>query len=406
MKTAFIAALSLLILGYSLHAEQINPIIAAGAALSIDLDSEEIIYTRSIDRRMYPASTTKLLTALLLAEKRNGQDILDYSSGAKSTYPYKLDLPAGDELSADACMDALLLYSANDVAVMIAENLSGSIAGFATLMNAKAEELGLKESHFTNPHGLHNDKHFSTAYELSLLVRAVLSNPRVFSSMSKEEAWVTSLQGMSFHFENRNKLIGINGCIAGKTGYTDEAGRCLVAVYERNGRKMLGVLLNSEYDREDTIVFKDMENFMDWSYSAKREILYHEDSHIANVSLTVKLIPFLGPHRTIIVPLVLSEKVEIYNNDEKKETAVVLDAIDPWRLDRQTAVGTLVLKRRERESSYPLYPRLSWQDIVKENFDFYLVVLASLTLLIGAATSILTQRLLKPLRKPKFPLSS
>jgi D-alanyl-D-alanine carboxypeptidase len=355
---------------------------------------------------MYPASTTKLLTALLLAENRKEQDILDYSSGAKSTYPYKLNLPAGDELSAEACMDALLLYSANDVAVMIAENLSGSITGFAALMNAKAEELGLKGSHFTNPHGLHDDEHFTTAYELSLLVRAALRNSRVFSIMRKKEAWVTSLQGMSFHFKNRNKLIGINGCIAGKTGYTDEAGRCLVAVYERNGRKMLGVLLNSEYDREDTIVFKDMENLMDWSYSAKREILYHEDSHIANVSLTVKLIPFLGPHRTIIVPLVLSEKVEIYNNDEKKETVVVLDAIDPWKLDRQTAVGTLILKRREHESAYPLYPRLSWQDIAKENLDFYLVVLASLTLLIGAATSTITQRQLSSLRKTKSPLSS
>ena len=127
---------------------------------------------------MYPASTTKLITAVLLAQNYAKNDVLLYSQQAKNSYPYKLDLDAGTRIKAEYVMDALLLFSANDAAFMIAENTDGTIKQFSERMNNYAKQkLGLKNTNFFNPSGLHTETHFSSAYDLCVIARDLYTYP-------------------------------------------------------------------------------------------------------------------------------------------------------------------------------------------------------------------------------------
>ena len=368
------------------------PPLAGKTAISLDIQSDEIIYTKNIDEKVYPASTTKVLTAILLEESSRSSDILTYSAAAKAAYPYALDLPVGDTLEAAAVLDALLLYSANDVAIMIAENVAGSVGAFTERMNAKARELGLHNSHFANPHGLHHPDHYTTAYDLCLLARALAGYPRIMAVMGQREARIQSGSGLIFEFENRNKLAGISGCLAGKTGYTDEAGRCLLAVYKRDGRTMVGVVMKSEYDREDTTVFRDMEALMDWSYRAGKTRLYPSGEPLGQINAEVKLLPGVGPRRSFAVPLFLREAVWIYANDEEKDTELDIPPIDPWKLREDAAVGHLVVRGRLSVSRHALYPTVAAVDVLSTYKLFYILVAVGLLAFSGTVVSLLLWR--------------
>ena len=155
-------------------------------------------------------------------------------------------------MSADNVMDALLLYSGNDIAYMIADNIGGDTVNFSKMMNDKAAALGMKGSHFITPNGLDdiNDQHYTTPYDLTILGRAAYKNEWVRQSMGKKTSEIKSTNGPVATVENRNKLLGVAGNIGGKTGYTIKAGRCLVSIYERNGRHIIGVVMNSENDAQ------------------------------------------------------------------------------------------------------------------------------------------------------------
>ena len=366
------------------------------AAISVDMDTSEIIYTKNIDNKMYPASITKLITALLLAENKASTDNLLYTETAKKQPPYSYNLNVhpiaiGDTMSADNVMDALLLYSGNDIAYMIADNIGGDTSNFAKMMNAKALALGMKGSNFITPNGLDdiNDKHFTTPYDLTILGRAAYKNDWVKQSMAKKTSTIKSTNGPEAIVENRNKLLGVAGNVGGKTGYTLKAGRCLVAIYERNGRRIIGVVMNSENDAKDTKVFEDMQKLIDFSYTAKKEVLHKKDTVIKTISVAYNVIPFLGPERTVNVPLVSKEDVTFYNNDVKTQTAIKADSASAWKLNKENPVATLDFKQRDAQKNYKLYPTISKSTLIKDNIIIYaaaviilIVVLALIMLLI------------------------
>lgn len=239
-----------------------TPSISAIAALTLDVSSNKIIYAKNIHDRMYPASTTKLLTAQVFADNEAKNSLITYTKDSKMQPASKLDLIVGEELRGDTAMKAMLIYSANDIAEAIGENVSGSIPAFAEKMNEKASSLGLKESHFVNASGLPNENHYTTAYDLSKIAKNVYNYPWIMNTIGKKSEDIKT-RGRYIHLENTNKLLGIKGCIAGKTGYTAAAGRCLIAYYERNNKKMIGIVLGST--NEET-VNSDMEKIIDWSY--------------------------------------------------------------------------------------------------------------------------------------------
>ena len=367
-----------------------QPNIYGKSAITIDAETGEIIYAKSIDSTMYPASTTKLLTALLLAEKFNKGDALKYTETAKSQPEYSLNvnlhpINVGETMMAEDVMDGLLLYSGNDVAYMIADNVSGSAKGFEEAMNKKIKSLGLKNTHFITPNGLHDDNHYTTAYDLTVIGREAYKNPWVKESLGKKTSTIKTSTGTTFIVENRNKQLGDFGNVGGKTGYTSKAGRCLVAMFERDGRKIIGVVLNSVYDAQDSFVFEDMKKIIDWSFQAKKSNLHAKDSVLGKEKLTYKPLVFLGPTKEIEVPLSLKEDVSYYDNSvNKKEVKeeIKLDSVNPWKINDSKSVGTLVVKEREALKEYKLYTTISKSSLIKANLFLYIGALVGLILVI------------------------
>ena len=373
-----------------------EPVINGKAAITIDLQTNEIIYANNIDAKKYPASTTKLMTALLFAENKKKTDVITYSADAKAQPEFTMNadlkpIAVGQTMSAKDTMLALLLYSANDAAYMIADSVSPDSAAFITKMNEKAASLGLKNTHFVTANGLPDPNHYTTAYDLSVIAKTAFANDWVRETMGTQKATITTSGGASMDIENRNKLLGQDGCIAGKTGYTTDAGKCLVAVYERNGRKILGIVLQSVYDANDTFVFDDMKKIIDYSYAVKPSILHAAGSVIKTEKLTYKPLGFIGPAKTVDVPLVSKTDVTYYANSvnagEQKETYKFND-IKFSTLTGSKSIGTLNVTTRDSVKTYQVYSNLSVLDIIKANILLYaglllgFIFLAAIILLI------------------------
>ncbi|MGH4051102.1 MAG: D-alanyl-D-alanine carboxypeptidase family protein [Clostridium sp.] len=366
------------------------PELIGKAAISVDMDTNEIIYTKNIDNKMQPASITKLLTGLLLAENKKSTDNLVYTESAKKqpAFSYNLNLhpvTIGDTMSADNVMDALLLYSGNDIASMVADNVAGDTEKFAKLMNEKAVSLGMKGSHFVTPNGLDDvtKEHYTTAYDLTLLGRAVYKNDWVKKTIAKKTSVIKFSNGPQVTVENRNKLLGIDGNVGGKTGVTNKSGRCLVSIYERNGRKIIGVVMDSEYDAKDTKVFEDMTSLINYSYAAQKEVLKKKNTAIKTISVPYKVIPFIGPKRTISVPLESKEDITYYNNDLKPKNIVDVSSVNPWKLDKDTSVGTMSITQKDSNKSYKLYPMISKSTLIKDNIIIYVAAAVVLIIIIA-----------------------
>jgi len=373
-----------------------EPVINGKAAITIDLQTNEIIYANNIDAKKYPASTTKLMTALLFAENKKKTDVITYSADAKAQPEFTMNadlkpIAVGQTMSAKDTMLALLLYSANDAAYMIADSVSPDSAAFITKMNEKAASLGLKNTHFVTANGLPDPNHYTTAYDLSVIAKTAFANDWVRETMGTQKATITTSGGASMDIENRNKLLGQDGCIAGKTGYTTDAGKCLVTVYERNGRKILGIVLQSVYDANDTFVFSDMKKIIDYSYSVKPTTLHAAGSVIKTEKLTYKPLGLIGPSKTMDVPLISKTDVTYYANSintaEQKETFKFND-IKFSTLTGSKSIGTLNVTTRDSVKTYEVYSSLSVFDIVKANFLLYaglplgLIFLAAVIILI------------------------
>lgn len=363
-----------------------EPQIYGKSAITVDMQTGEIIYGKDIDAKMYPASTTKLLTALLLAENKSKGDMLKYTQGSKIQPEYSLNLnlhpiDVDETMSAENAMDGLLLYSGNDIAYMIADNVSGDVKKFSDKMNDEVKKLNLKNTHFITPNGLHDPEHYTTAYDLSVIGRAAFNNPWVKESMGKAKSTVKTSKGTTFVIENRNKLLGKDGCIGGKTGYTAAAGRCLVTIYERDGRKILGVVMNSLYDQNDTFVFEDMKKIIDWSYLVKPSLLHQKDSIVAKKTIKYRPLAFIGPEKSIEVPIKIQENITYYDNSINKKDLkeeVKLDNITVKSLNGENPIGTLFIKERNVSKAYKLYSALPKGALVKANIAIYAAALISL----------------------------
>ncbi|MCY6484638.1 D-alanyl-D-alanine carboxypeptidase [Clostridium aestuarii] len=383
------------------------PHIYGKTAIVIDVQTGEIIYSKDIDESpMYPASTTKLLTALLLAENKTKTDAILYTENAKKQDQYSLyknlligKINIGDTMTADDVMKALLIYSANDSAYMIADSVGGNPKSFADMMNARIKKLGLKNSHFVTANGLDSNipDHYTSAYDLSVIAREAYKNPWVKEVMQTKKTRIETSKGVIAYIENRNKLvgkkidtayadkIGINlnqlpasnaVCIGGKTGYTSKAGRCLVTFFEKDGRVLAGVVMKSIYDAKDSYVFNDMSKIINWSYAAERTPLYKANTEVKNITVKYKPLKFIGPEKEVTIPLVLKKDVTYYENDiNKKEltTDLNISDINISKLSKDISVGKLVVKEREATKTYDLYPTLSSTDIRKQNTLLYIV---------------------------------
>lgn len=206
------------------------------------------IWSHQADQKLPPASLTKIMTALLVLERANLNATVTVGPEAEAETGHQLRLRAGEKYRVRDLLAAMLIESANDAARALAEHIGGSEARFAAIMNARAAQLGLKDTHFTNAAGHHDPDHYTTANDLVVMTEAALARPLFRELVSKVRYEIRTVNGKRrFKLENSNKLLPkYEGMVGVKTGYTPEAGRCLVALAERNGIEVLIVLLRAK----------------------------------------------------------------------------------------------------------------------------------------------------------------
>ena len=229
--------------------------------LLMDSKTGKILYQKDADVKLPPASTTKILTAILTLESgRKLTEVLTVSKAATRVPATKLYLNPGQTISIGDLLYGVLLSSANDAAVVLAEGIGGSIENFGEMMTKKAHELGAGNTHFTNPHGLTAPDHYSTAHDLAVIFRYAMRNPTFRQIVQTKISSVRSItpgkkkgKARLVSVRNHNRLLwNFEGAIGGKTGYTYAAQKCFVGAVERNGVTLLVSILGSRDLWRDT----------------------------------------------------------------------------------------------------------------------------------------------------------
>ena len=249
------------------------PSINSRAAVIIDRNSKTIIYGKNENNRKAMASTTKIMTAVVVIENTNLNTIVEISKKAAGTGGSRLKLKAGDKISINDLLYGLMLRSGNDAAVALAEFVGGSIEGFANLMNKKANELNMFNTHFVTPHGLDNTDHYTTAYELAILTDYALKND-IFSKIVNTKETTISINKQTRTISNTNELLGnLNGVYGVKTGFTNGAGRCLVTSIKRNNMDIICVVLGADTKKDRT---RDSIKLIEYTFNNYEIILLNE----------------------------------------------------------------------------------------------------------------------------------
>ena len=212
----------------------------------LDRKTGQILLSKNENEKRKMASTTKIMTAILILEKGNLQDIVTVSKKAAGTGGSRLGLKTNDTIKVEDLLYGLLLCSGNDSAVCLAEYLSGSVEEFANLMNQKALELELNQTHFVTPHGLDSEEHYTTSYELAILSNYALNNEK-FKEIVETKNYTVTINGFPKTLSNTNELLGnLNGVYGIKTGFTNGANRCLVTACQRNNMDIICVVLGAD----------------------------------------------------------------------------------------------------------------------------------------------------------------
>lgn len=234
------------------------PAIHANAAILMDAKTGEVLFAQNIHKRYAPASTTKVLTAIIAIESGRLEEEVEISLRAAGTGGSSMHLYAGQKLSLRELVTGLLLRSGNDAAVAIAEHLSGSVEEFVLAMNAKAQSLGAVNSNFRNPHGLTAVSHYSTAFDLAWISRYALTNPIFAEIVNTRETTIDWLdrrgKEKDANLRNTNKLLWMLEDADGvKTGTTGEAGPCLVSSATRGNQRLIAVVLHDHSRWQDSM---------------------------------------------------------------------------------------------------------------------------------------------------------
>lgn len=241
------------------------PSITAEMAIVLDDATSQVLYARLPNRRVASASLTKIVTAMVALERGNLADVVRVSVDsdllAAATASSVMGLMPGDELTLEQLLYGLLLPSGADAAIAIAEHVAGSEARFVEMMNRKVKEMGLKDTRFRNPHGLDDDGHYSTVYDMAIIARSAMQNPTIVKIVGTKKVNVKISGEKELELFNGNPLIGeYRGADGVKPGYTDEAQLAIAATAKRGSRRIYVVLIRS------TDLVKDTERLFDYYF--------------------------------------------------------------------------------------------------------------------------------------------
>lgn len=297
----------------------------------MDAKTGKILYSKDAFKRRYPASTTKLMTAILTLENCKLTDVATVSHNAIYSIPVgysHASLKEGEKLTIEQLLNVLLIPSANDAAIVLAEHIAGSEEKFAEMMNNKAKELGCLDTHFVNPNGIHKENHYSTAYDLSLIGRYAMQFDDIMriAKISQYTLPKTNKYNKTDRiFNATNALIDKNEnyyyeyATGLKTGYTDKAGSCIVSTAEKNGIKLIEVILGSE---SVTDRYKDCIKLFDYgfeNYSYKNLVTSNDVIDTIEIKDATKETKSLNVIAKDNIDILLKNTVDTYNLEPKIE---------------------------------------------------------------------------------------
>lgn len=310
--------------------------IESQAVLFASLDTGSILYQKNVDERRYPASLTKLMTAAVVMDNCPDIDVeievpgycIELLSGTGSTVG---GLIAGEHISVRSLLEMLLVSSAADAANTLADYIGGgSIAQFVEMMNQKAEALEMQNTHFENPHGLHDDNHYSTASDLYKLALYVYEQPVLMDICSMSRVQIPATDQSDERLMVTTNLMQSAGSpcyyeyVRGmKTGYTSKAGRCLISTASRDGYNYICVLLGAEdQDNEaDRIEFKDTENLYRWAFNT------FEHRKVTNVNEPVAEVPLELNWDTDYLQLYPEKEVYAIVPQDVDDSSIIYDTV-------------------------------------------------------------------------------
>ena len=346
------------------------PEIMAGAALLMDAANDEVLYEKNANNRMYPASLTKVMTALLVLEEVDaGRLSLDQIVTASNTFSAGLtangstqDIRAGEQMTLSDLLYCLLVASANESANILAETVDGSVSTFVERMNRRARELGCADTHFANPHGLHDDDHYTTAHDIYLIARAAMENDtfRTIVSTRSYEIPATNMHKARLFYSTNALLVTwyyresyiYDKAIGIKTGTTDEGGYCLLSAAENGEDYLISVVLNAPLVEKteggsDRRQFTESRELFKWGFSnfTRRQIV-DTATPLAQVEVTLS-----QTDHVLVRPAHQLERTlprDMKPEDIKQE--IVLDAeIVEAPVEAGQTLGTLTLTYQGQE---------------------------------------------------------
>ncbi|MDD2189711.1 MAG: D-alanyl-D-alanine carboxypeptidase [Eubacteriales bacterium] len=287
--------------GIQVDGQQAPPVISAQNAILIEANSGEVLYEKNAEEKAYPASITKIVTALLAIENGDPKKMAKISGNAAGIEGSSIYLEKGELISLQDLIYGLMLRSGNDAAIAISEEIGGSTEEFVAMMNKRVKELGAVNTNFMNPNGLHNTEHYTTAKDMAIISKAAMKNAE-FKQVAAAKSWVTDRgDGKYNYFYNKNKVVyQYDGGTGIKIGYTKAAGRTLVASSERNGMELICVVMNAPD------WFQDTYKLMDYAYNQ------YETATIIKGQLPLKVVRIwqgdkdfvrIGPKEDIVCPV-------------------------------------------------------------------------------------------------------
>ncbi|MDF2547080.1 MAG: D-alanyl-D-alanine carboxypeptidase [Anaerosolibacter sp.] len=331
------------------------PDISAPSGILIDAETGDVLYEKNAFDIMYPASTTKIMTAILTLENTQLQDIVTIDKETPFTDGNRIYAIEGETFTVEQLLYALMVESANDAAVALAKHVSGSVEDFARLMNKRAKELGAKNTHFVNPNGLPNDEHVTTAYDLAMIAKYAMTLPS-FPDLVKTVRYQippTDKQPETRYLKSSNRFLwGVGGSnkinykgqwinikydiVEGiKTGYTIKAQQCLVTSAKKDGHRLIAVVLKAQ----GTNIYTDTRTLIDYGFDNFSYIKLTEGGQ------PIKTIPIEGGQEATLEVLTQKELYKAYPKDETSpQVSQSIKILDNLRapIQRGDVVGSLI----------------------------------------------------------------
>lgn len=372
--------------------------INSGAALLVETSTDRVLYEKNSTKRMYPASVTKILTAILVLEKCNLDDTVTVSYNAVHSIPtgyVNANLQPGEVFTIRDLLNVLMVRSANDVAVALAEHIAGSVEAFSDMMNTRAKELGCTDTHFVNPNGIHNDNHYTTAYDLYLMAKHGMQNEifrKIVSQTSCKLPATDKYPNDDRISQTTNELIKINNserpdnyyykyATGIKTGFTTEAKNCLVASSCRDNLEFISVILSAgTLENGLSARYLDTINLLDYGYDNFTITKIKEANSIVNTVEVDK-----ATKETKNLNLLIQDEITVINN-KTTDAVNTIPSIEfneslQAPIAKGDVVGTITYKIDDIEYSSKL---LASENVVRINYIGFYLLFGGIILLVFA----------------------